>query len=86
MDFETILSILDTTLRQKLGTDQANDFLVDFMKHSIANGFMSIASANTYLTPYGCSIKQLCWGCIEKQPNQLAHMYPGGCLSTSETE
>ena len=21
-----------------------------------------------------------CWGCREKQPNQLAHMDPGGCL------
>ena len=21
-----------------------------------------------------------CWGCIEDQPNQLAHMDPGGCL------
>lgn len=21
-----------------------------------------------------------CWGCMEDQPNQLAHMDPGGCL------
>lgn len=22
-----------------------------------------------------------CWGCLEDQPNQLAHMDPGGCLA-----
>ena len=22
----------------------------------------------------------MCWGCLENQPNQLAHMDPGGCL------
>jgi len=29
-----------------------------------------------------------CWGCIEDQPNQLAHTDPGGCLynSTEDTE
>jgi hypothetical protein len=25
-----------------------------------------------------------CWGCNERQPNQLAHMDPGGCLYQPE--
>jgi hypothetical protein len=86
MDFETILTILDSTLRQKLGTDQANEFLIDFMKRSIATGVITITVANGYLFPYGCSIKKECWGCKEDQPNQLAHMDPGGCLYVSEIE
>ena len=28
--------------------------------------------------------KITCTGCLENQPNQLAHMYQGGCLSTDE--
>ena len=24
---------------------------------------------------------RICQGCQETQPNQMAHMYPGGCLS-----
>jgi hypothetical protein len=86
MDFETILSILDSTLREKVGTDQANEFLVDFMKRSVATGIITITVANSYLIPYGCIIKQTCWGCREDQPNQLAHIDPGGCLYNSETE
>ena len=86
MDFETILSMLDSTLREKLGTDQANEFLVNFMKRSVATGIMTITVANSYLVPYGCSIPQTCWGCKEDQPNQLAHTDPGGCLYSSETE
>ena len=27
-----------------------------------------------------------CWGCKEDQPNQLAHMDPGGCLNDSEDD
>lgn len=86
MNFETILSILDNTLREKLGTDYANEFLIDFMKRSVATGIITITVANRYLIPYGCSIKQECSGCKEDQPNQLAHMDPGGCLYNSETE
>lgn len=26
------------------------------------------------------SVEKSCWGCREDQPNQLAHMDPGGCL------
>jgi hypothetical protein len=57
MNFETILSILDNTLREKLGTDQANEFLIDFMKRSVATGIITITVANRYLIPYGCSIE-----------------------------
>ena len=84
MDFETILTILDTTLREKVGTDQANDFLLEFMKRSVTTGIISITVANHYLTPYGCSIPQTCRGCREDQPNQLAHIVPGGCLYNSK--
>ena len=86
MDFETILVTLDSTLREKLGTDQANEFLVDFMKRSIATGIITITVANDYLIPYGCSIKQECCGCKDNHLNQLAHTDPGGCLYESETE
>lgn len=86
MDFETILSMLDNTLRETLGTDQSNQFLVNFMKRTVASGIMTITVANSYLIPYGCSIPQPCWGCKEDQPNQLAHMDPGGCLYSSESE
>ena len=27
-----------------------------------------------------------CWGCLEDQPNQLAHMDPGGCLYQSDSD
>lgn len=27
-----------------------------------------------------------CWGCLEDQPNQLAHMDPGGCLYVSSDD
>lgn len=27
-----------------------------------------------------------CWGCREGQPNQLAHMDPGGCLHSEESD
>lgn len=26
------------------------------------------------------SVENTCWGCREDQPNQMAHMEPGGCL------
>lgn len=84
MNFEVILSILDNTLRVKLGTDQTNEFLIDFMKRSVAAGIIRITAANQYLIPYGCNIEQECWGCVEKQPNQLAHMDVGGCLYNSD--
>ncbi len=86
MDIKTILSILDSTLREKLGTDQTNEFLVDFMKRTIATGIIPITVANGYLAQYGCSIKRECQGCKEDQPNQLAHMDRGGCLYDSENE
>jgi len=84
MNFQVILSILDSTLRQKVGTEESNEFLVEFMKRSVATGIITITVANEYLMPYGCSIKQECWGCIENQLNQLAHMDPGGCLYESD--
>ena len=80
MNFTTILSILDNILREKNGTDQANEFLVDFMEHSIATGIITITVANDYLIPYGCSIKQECCGCKDNHLNQIAHMDLGGCL------
>jgi hypothetical protein len=83
MNFQVILSILDSTLRQKIGTEESNEFLVEFMKRSVATGIITITVANEYLMPYGCSIKE-CWGCIENQLNQLAHMDPGGCLYESD--
>lgn len=86
MEFETILSILDNTLRAKLGTQETNEFLADFMKRSVATGVITIAVANHLLSRYGCTVRQDCWGCVEQQPNQLAHMDPGGCLYDSETE
>ena len=30
--------------------------------------------------------ESLCWGCREGQPNQLAHMDPGGCLYQEESD
>lgn len=83
MDFQTILSILDSTLREKFGTEESNKFLVEFMKRSVATGIITMTVASEYLTPYGCSINK-CWGCIENQPNQLAHMDSGGCLYESD--
>lgn len=86
MDFETILITLDSTLREKLGTDQTNEFIVEFMKRTVATGIITITVANSYLIQYGCSIKQECQGCKENQPNQLAHVDPGGCLYDSGSE
>ncbi len=31
-------------------------------------------------------IENPCWGCREQQPNQLAHMSPGGCLYTDDDD
>jgi len=31
-------------------------------------------------------IENPCWGCREQQPNQQAHMYPGGCLYSEEDD
>uniref|UniRef100_A0A6C0DTH6 Uncharacterized protein n=1 Tax=viral metagenome TaxID=1070528 RepID=A0A6C0DTH6_9ZZZZ len=31
-------------------------------------------------------IENPCWGCRTQQPNQLAHMSPGGCLYTEDDE
>jgi len=80
MDFTLILTTLDSTLREKVGTDQTNEFLIEFMKRIVEAGIITFTSANRYLIPYGCSLKPTCWGCIEDQPNQLAHMDAGGCL------
>jgi hypothetical protein len=30
--------------------------------------------------------RNLCPGCIQNQPNQVAHMHPGGCLYTNDDE
>lgn len=83
MEFREVLSILDSILRKKSGAEEANRFLVEFMKRSVATGIITITVANEYLTPYGCSINK-CWGCTEKQLNQLAHMSPDGCLYDSD--
>ena len=28
--------------------------------------------------------REKCWGCIENQPNQLAHVGPNGCLGDDD--
>ena len=33
------------------------------------------------VTYVGKEVRTECWGCKENQPNQMAHMDPGGCLS-----
>ena len=38
------------------------------------------------LNPDSWDPESLCWGCREGQPNQLAHMDPGGCLYQDELE
>ena len=38
------------------------------------------------LNPDSWDLESSCWGCREGQPNQLAHMDPGGCLYQDELE
>jgi hypothetical protein len=80
MELELILSVLDKQLRKNFGVDKTNEILVGFMTDLIMCGRLNRMSANQYLTPYGCSVSETCWGCQEDQPNQLAHTDPGGCL------
>jgi len=80
MDFPTILLILDKTIRISVGVDKTNEFLVEFMRRSVDSGYITKTNANMFLQIYGCNIRETCWGCEENQPNQLAHIDPGGCL------
>lgn len=86
MDFKTVLSILHTMLTKELNAYKANEFIVDFMKRNVATGIITMTVANSYLSEYNCKIAQECWGCVEDQPNQLAHMDLGGCLYNSEND
>lgn len=86
MDFGTILLILDKTLRRKFGVEETNKFLVDFMSRSVDMGSITKSTANDYLKMYGCNLRATCQGCIDQQPNQLAHVDPGGCLYVSEND
>jgi len=49
------------------------------------------ATSNSYDEEGHCSAycarkgpNKMCWGCKEDQPNQLAHMDPGGCLYSED--
>jgi hypothetical protein len=84
MDFNSILSILDKMFLTSLGVEKTNEILVQFMNSSVDSGHISITTANDYLEMYGCQIAIVCWGCVGNQPNQLAHMDPGGCLYNLE--
>jgi hypothetical protein len=84
MDFNSILSILDKMFLSSLGVEKTNEILIQFMSLSVDSGNVSITSANDYLERYGCQLPVVCWGCVGNQPNQLAHMDPGGCLYNLE--
>ena len=80
MDFNNILSILDKMFLSSLGVERTNEILVEFMTTSVDSGYITSTTANDYLEMYGCQLRVVCWGCVQNQANQLAHMDPGGCL------
>lgn len=80
MEFPNILIILNMMNRKLLGDKKTNEFLVEFMSRSVDAGDISKTEANQCLKVYGCKLPETCLGCLENQPNQLAHMDTGGCL------
>ena len=50
------------------------------MSRSVDAGDITKTEANQCLKVYGCKLPETCLGCLENQPNQLAHMDTGGCL------
>lgn len=80
MEFKTILAIIDRMFLKSFGVEKTNEFLVDFMSQSVYIGDITKTKANECLEMYGCKLPETCWGCLENQPNQLAHNGPGGCL------
>jgi hypothetical protein len=80
MDFATILLLIDKTIRLSVGIEKTNEFLVEFMSRSVSIGALTKTDANVYLSVYRCRLPETCWGCLENQPNQMAHIDPGGCL------
>lgn len=82
---ELTLSILDRTLRRNFDIQTANRLLLEFMKRYVESGSITKDNANYYLEPYGVKIENVCIGCRTDQPNQLAHMDPGGCLYNYES-
>ncbi len=51
-----------------------------FIKHEVKRGRLSHELGRAYIQKY-CSS---CIGCLGGQPNQLAHMIPGGCMYDPE--
>lgn len=47
-----------------------------FMTHEVKRKRLTQIDMNAFATAFGYN----CWGCLNNQPNQLAHMEPGGCL------
>lgn len=80
MDLTLFLSVLDAHLRKEFGVDTTNKLLSNIVTDLVVRGTLTRESALAYLQPYGCSLAQTCWGCLEDQLNQLAHTDPGGCL------
>lgn len=80
MDFKTILQTLDKMFLSSFGVEKTNEILLQFMTSSVDGGYITTTTANDYLEMYGCQLAIVCCGCVEQQPNQLAHMDPGGCL------
>ena len=65
-DIRTLkLLCMDAILDDKINYREDSPRLPDFLVEDLDNHI---------------SINNTCWGCIEDQPNQLAHMDPGGCL------
>lgn len=50
--------------------------MLHFLRHELRRGRLTEKRMNEFIDCFGYR----CSGCLENQPNQLAHMEPGGCL------
>jgi hypothetical protein len=66
------MSLVDFMIPRKT----INKIMLKLLKHEQKRGRMSQHDYDRIMGMYGYQ----CWGCLDDQPNQLAHMEPGGCL------
>jgi hypothetical protein len=70
------IRLLYRAIRLSCNEETIKKIMVSFVESYIDEG-LSVQDGKQLLEQYGIFE---CLGCLEKQPNQLAHMDPSGCL------
>ena len=76
LPYDEAIPLIHRTLQLLCPVNTVRNIIEHFMKHEVKRERLEQSQMDFLMRVLGYE----CRGCIENQPNQMAHMHPGGCL------